>query len=164
MVVLGIDPGIGRCGWGVITINNSQLTVNEYGCVETRAGTKVEERLLKISSEIEKIIKEHKPDVMSIEELFFGANSKTALTVGQARGVILLKAAENGLPVSVYTPLQVKMALTGYGRADKNQIAQMVKAILKLEKIPKIDDTTDALAVALTHAFSAKMNKLNARS
>ncbi len=158
MVILGIDPGIGRCGWGVITINNSQLTINNCGCVETRAGTKVEDRLLIISNEIEGLIKKYRPDVMAIEELFFGANSKTAFIVGQARGVILLSAAANRIPVSIYTPLQVKMAVTGYGRADKNQIGQMVKVILKLEKIPKIDDTSDALAVAITHAFSAKMN------
>lgn len=161
MVVLGIDPGIGRCGWGIITINNSQLTVNNYGCVETEANGKVEDRLLIISNEIESIIKKYKPDVLAIEELFFGANSKTALIVGQARGVILLLAAKENIPVAVYTPLQVKMALTGYGRADKNQIGQMVKVILKLEKIPKMDDTSDALAIAITHAFSAKMSNLS---
>ncbi|MBI4097414.1 MAG: crossover junction endodeoxyribonuclease RuvC [Candidatus Levybacteria bacterium] len=161
MVILGIDPGIGRCGWGIVDMVNSKLKIVDSGCVETRAGTKVEDRLLAISSEIESLIKKHKPDVLSIEELFFGANSKTALIVGQARGVVLLSAAKNKIPVMVYTPLQVKMALTGYGRADKNQIGQMVKVILKLEKIPKLDDTSDALAVAITHAFSAKMGKLS---
>ena len=160
MIILGIDPGIGRCGWGIITVNNSQLTVNNSGCIETRPNSKVEERLLIISTKIESITKKYKPDVLAIEELFFGANSKTALTVGQARGVVLLAAAKNKIPVTVYTPLQVKMALTGYGRADKNQIGQMVKVILKLEKIPKIDDTSDALAVAITHAFSSKLGKL----
>lgn len=158
MIILGIDPGIGRCGWGIIEIVNSKLKIVNSGCVETKAGTKIEDRLLLISSEIESFIKRYKPDVMSIEELFFGANSKTALTVGQARGVILLSAATNKIPVAIYTPLQVKMALTGYGRADKNQIAQMVKVILKLEKIPKIDDTSDALAVAITHAFNFRMS------
>lgn len=164
MVVLGIDPGIGRCGWGIIEIVNSKLKIVNSGCIETKPNGKIEERLLVISSEIEKLIKKYKPDVLAIEELFFGANSKTALIVGQARGVILLSAGKNKLSVAIYTPLQVKMALTGYGRADKNQIAQMVKIILKLEKIPKIDDTSDALAVAITHAFSAKMRKLDARS
>jgi crossover junction endodeoxyribonuclease RuvC len=162
MIILGIDPGIGRCGWGVIEVQGSKPEVRSYGCIETKPNGKVEERLLKISLEIEKLIKQNKPDVMSIEELFFGTNSKTALTVGQARGVILLAASKSKIPVSVYTPLQIKMALTGYGRADKNQIAQMVKVILKLEKIPKIDDTSDALAVALTYAFSSKMSKLGA--
>lgn len=158
MVILGIDPGIGRCGWGVIDVeNSSKVKAIDYGCIETKPNKKTEERLLEISDEIDELIKKNNPDVLAIEELFFGTNSKTALTVGQARGVILLEATRKKLPVFVYTPLQVKMALTGYGRADKNQIAQMIKVILKLEKIPKIDDTSDALAVALTHMFSAKM-------
>lgn len=159
MIILGIDPGIGRCGWGIITINNSQLTVNNYGCVETSAKQNTEKRLVEIHEQIESLIKKYKPDVLAIEELFFNTNSKTAFVVGQARGVILLAAAKNKISVAIYTPLQVKMALTGYGRADKNQIGQMVKVILRLEKIPKIDDTSDALAVAITHAFSAKMGK-----
>ena len=158
MIILGIDPGIGRCGWGVVkTINSSTTEVVDYGCIETKPNKKTEERLLEISEELDAIIKKNKPDVLAIEELFFGTNSKTALTVGQARGVILLEATRKKLSDFVYTPLQVKMSLTGYGRADKNQIGQMVKVLLKLEKIPKIDDTSDALAVALTHVFSAKM-------
>jgi len=161
MIILGIDPGIGRCGWGVVEFQSSRFKVKSYGCIETHASKKVEDRLLRISEEIDRLIKENSPDVLSIEELFFGTNSKTAFVVGQARGVILLEASRNNVPISVYTPLQVKIALTGYGRADKNQIAQMVKVILKLEKIPKIDDTSDALAVALTHAFSAKMREVN---
>ena len=164
MRILGVDPGIGRTGWGIIIIENSKLKIVNWGCIETRAGTKVENRLLTISLEIESLIKEYKPDVLSIEELFFSTNAKTAFIVGQARGVVLLLAAKNKLEVSIYTPLQVKMALTGYGRADKNQIAQMVEVILKLEKIPKIDDTSDALAVAITHAFSAKLKNLNIRN
>jgi crossover junction endodeoxyribonuclease RuvC len=160
MIILGVDPGIGRCGWGVIEFLKSKPTVKDFGCIETEPNSKIEDRLLIINKKIKSLIKENKPDVLSIEDLFFGTNSKTALVVGQARGVILLSAGENKLPVAVYTPLQVKMALTGYGRADKNQIAQMVKIILKLSEIPKIDDTTDALAIALTHAFSAKMGKL----
>lgn len=161
MVILGIDPGIARCGWGVVESDNvSKSKALDYGTIETKPSKKPEERLLEISEEINSLIKENKPDVLAIEELFFGSNSKTALIVGQARGVILLEASRNKLPVFVYTPLQVKMALTGYGRADKNQIAQMVKVVLKLEKIPKIDDTSDALAVALTYVFSAKMERI----
>ena len=158
MLILGIDPGIGRCGWGIVEAQGSKLKARDFGCIETKPNGKVEDRLLIISKEIEKLIKEYKPDSMAIEELFFGANSKTAFIVGQARGVILLAAAKNKVPVAIYTPLQVKMAVTGYGRAEKNQIGQMVKVILKLEKIPKMDDTSDALAVALAHAFSQKMN------
>ncbi|KKP79632.1 MAG: Crossover junction endodeoxyribonuclease RuvC [Candidatus Levybacteria bacterium GW2011_GWB1_35_5] len=105
------------------------------------------------------IIKKYKPEALAIEELFFNTNAKTAFIVGQARGVILLAASQNKLNISIYTPLQVKMAITGYGRAEKNQIGQMVKILLKLKTIPKPDDTADALAVALTHAFSAKMSK-----
>lgn len=158
MVILGIDPGIGRCGWSIVEYKSTKFKVIDYGSIETTPNGKIEERLLIISDEIMGFMKKYKPDVMSIEELFFGANSKTALLVGQARGVILLCAAEHKIPVAIYTPLQVKMALTGYGRADKAQIGQMVKAILKLEKVPKLDDTADALAISITHAFSAKMN------
>jgi crossover junction endodeoxyribonuclease RuvC len=162
MIILGIDPGIGRCGWGVIETLGSKPKAKDYGCIETKPNSDVSKRLLEIGGAIEQLTKEFKPDILAIEELFFGTNSKTALVVGQARGVILFSAAKSKIPVSVYTPLQVKVALTGYGRADKNQIAQMVKIILSLSEIPKIDDTSDALAVALTHAFSAKMGKLNA--
>lgn len=159
MVILGVDPGIGRCGWAIIEKDGSKNTAKDYSCIETEVNGKLEERLLVLNAEFQKIIKKYKPDVLSIEELFFGANSKTALTVGQARGVILLSAAQAKIPISAYTPLQVKMAITGYGRADKNQIAQMVKVILKIKTLPKIDDTTDAIAIALTHSFSAKMGK-----
>ncbi len=160
MVILGIDPGIGRMGWGVITVHGSRFTVNSYGCIETSPKLKVEERLLQIYQELNKIIKEHKPEELAIEELFFNTNAKTAFVVGQARGVVLLAGAEKNLSVSIYTPLQVKMALTGYGRAEKKQVGQMVKVLLKLPSIPKPDDTADALAIALTHAFSYKINSL----
>lgn len=160
MVILGIDPGIGRCGWGVVENIKGKPATVDYGCIETKVNGEVSQRLFEVGEEVEKIIKKHKPDVLSIEDLFFGTNSKTALLVGQARGVVIFTAAKYKLPVSVYTPLQVKMALTGYGRAEKSQISQMVKVILGLEKMPKLDDTTDALAIALTHAFSSKMNKL----
>ena len=164
MVILGIDPGIGRTGWAIIESEKGKLKALSYDCLETEPNSEITKRLLEISLYIESLIKCFKPDVMAIEELFFNTNSKTAFIVGQARGVILLSAAANRIPVSIYTPLQVKMAVTGYGRADKNQIGQMVKVILKLEKIPKMDDTSDALAVAITHAFSSKMRKLNANS
>lgn len=157
MRILGIDPGIGRCGWGVIDSNGSKLTAIDYGCIETKPKSEITGRLLEINREVEAVIKKYKPDALSIEELFFGTNSTTAFSVGQARGVILLLAAVHKLPVGIYTPLEVKMAVTGYGRAEKNQIGQMVKVILKLEKPPKLDDTADALAVALTHGFSAKI-------
>lgn len=164
MIILGIDPGIGRCGWGLIKVEGSKINVVNFGCIETEPKGGVGERLLVISLEIEKILKKYKPDVLSIEELFFGKNITTAFSVGQARGVALLKASEKGLEIFEYKPVEVKMAVTGYGKADKKQIGQMVKAILKLEKIPKIDDTSDALAVALTHAFSSKVKNLVSRN
>lgn len=156
MRILGIDPGIARTGWGVVEFKSSKLKVISYGCLETESTEEVSNRLNRIHLEMLKIIKKYSPDVMAVEELFFNTNSKTAFVVGQARGVILLTSAESKIPNYIYTPLQVKMALTGYGRAEKQQVGKMIKAILALESIPKIDDTTDALAVALTHAFSKK--------
>lgn len=163
MVILGIDPGIGRCGWGIINNANNKHTLIDCGCIETSKALNTSQRLLVIGKKIEALIKKYNPDIISIEDLFFGANSKTALLVGQARGVALFTAAKNNLSVRVYTPLQVKMALTGYGRAEKGQISKMVKAILGLEKLPKLDDTTDALAIALTEAFSSKMQNLGVK-
>jgi crossover junction endodeoxyribonuclease RuvC len=156
MRILGIDPGIGRTGWGVIDVQSSKLTVQDYGCIETFMTTSLEKRLQALYEEIIRFIKEYKPDAMAVEELFFNTNAKTALIVGQARGVILLAAAQYNLSLAVYTPLQVKIAVTGYGRAEKRQVGQMVKTLLHLPSIPKPDDVSDALAIALTHAFTAK--------
>jgi len=160
MRILGIDPGIGRTGWGVISIAKGKPTVEAFGCIETPKEHVLEERLESLYAAIQSIISEHKPDTMGIEELFFNTNVSTALIVGQARGVVLLAAAQHGLTIEAYTPLQVKMAVTGYGRADKKQVGSMVKTILKLTSVPKPDDTADALAIALTHGFSQKMKKL----
>ena len=157
MIILGIDPGIGRCGWGVVEVEGSKLKALNYGCIETSPKKEVAERLKEIHEEIAKLIKKYSPLALGIEELFFNTNAKTAFVVGQARGVVLLAAAESKIPVSIYTPLQVKIAVTGYGRAEKEQVGKMVKTILKLKDTPKPDDTTDALAIAITHAFSAKM-------
>ena len=158
MRILGIDPGIGRTGWGIIENQNSKIKSQRFGCIETLPNDEISSRLYALYEEVINIINEYQPDSLAIEELFFNTNTKTALVVGQARGVILLAAAQKNLPVAVYTPLQVKMALTGYGRAEKNQIGQMVKVLLHLNAIPKPDDTADALAIALTHAFSRKMD------
>ncbi len=159
MTILGIDPGIGRCGWGVIETQNSNLKTRNYGCIETSTELKVEERLSLIHRELLKIIEKNKPESMAIEELFFNTNAKTAFTVGQARGVVLLTAAEKKLKVSIYTPLQVKIAVTGYGRAEKDQVGKMVKTILKLDSVPRPDDTADALAIAVCHAFSVRSER-----
>lgn len=157
MRILGIDPGIGRTGYGVIEVISNKLSVISFGCIETEAKDEMGQRLVELSDKIEGLIKEHSPDAIGIEDLFFNTNSKTAFVVGQARGVVMLAVAKRKLPLSIYTPLQVKIAVTGYGRAEKRQVAQMVKTLLKLDGIPKLDDTTDALAIAITHAFSYKV-------
>ncbi len=156
MKILGIDPGIGRCGWGVVDVQGSRHKALKFGCIETSSDLEVPKRLEIIYKEIIKIIKIYSPDALAIEELFFNTNAKTAFMVGQARGVILLAASQNKMTISIYTPLQVKIALTGYGRAEKDQVGKMVKVLLSLSEIPKPDDTADALAVSLTHAFSSK--------
>ena len=157
MRILGIDPGIGRTGWGVIEVQNSKFRIQNCGLVETEVGGAIHERLAVLYKELLVLLKEYKPDAVVVEELFFNTNAKTALVVGQARGVVLLAAAQHKLAVATYTPLQVKIAVTGYGRAEKSQVGQMVKVLLKLEKVPKPDDVTDALAIAITHAFSNKV-------
>jgi crossover junction endodeoxyribonuclease RuvC len=159
MRIIGIDPGIARTGWGVVNVNGGKLVGEAYGCIETEKSQALESRLHVLFNELTEILHEHNPDAFSIEELFFNTNAKTALIVGQARGVALLCAAQQHIPVAVYTPLQVKIAVTGYGRADKNQVGQMIKSILKLSSIPKPDDTADALAIAVTHAFSYKLKR-----
>ena len=162
MKILGIDPGIARTGWGIVECQISNIKCQMFGCIETSTDLDVSQRLKCIYDSLEKIINEHKPDVLALEEIFFNTNAKTAFIVGEARGVILLASAKQNIPVAIYTPLQVKIAVTGYGRAEKAQIGQMVKTILKLEKIPKPDDVADALAVAITHAFSQKMRGFRA--
>jgi crossover junction endodeoxyribonuclease RuvC len=160
MRILGIDPGIGRCGWSVVDAQNSKYKALEFGCIETSSKKEIPDRLQDIYEEISKLIKTYKPEVLAIEELFFNTNAKTAFVVGQARGVILLAAAQNNLEIAIYTPLQVKMALTGYGHAEKSQVGKMVKSLLSLKEVPKPDDTADALAIALTFAFSNRLAKL----
>lgn len=157
MIILGIDPGIARLGWGIISEERGKLTMIDYGCFETPATEAEPNRLREIFEFLTELIKTHKPEVLSIEELFFAANARTALTVGQARGVAIVAASLLEIPSYSYTPLQIKQALSGYGRADKAQIQFMVKSILKLGKIPQPDDAADALAVAITHAFSYKL-------
>ena len=160
MKILGIDPGIGRTGWGVIENQKSKIKCQKFGCIETESTLTISERLVELHTAIAAIIAEYQPDEFAVEELFFNTNAKTAFVVGQARGVVLLAAAQNNIPVAIYTPLQVKIAVTGYGRAEKKQIGEMVKMLLKLPSIPKPDDTADALAIALTHAFSYKMKRV----
>lgn len=156
MRIIGIDPGIARVGWGVIEQNANTIKPLAFDCLETNKNEPTEKRLLIIYTFLSQLFEEYKPDALSVEELFFNSNAKTALIVGHARGVVLLAAATHNIPLVSYTPLQVKMALTGYGRADKSQIGHMVKTLLYLKAIPKPDDTADALAIALAHAFTNK--------
>ena len=160
MRILGIDPGIAIVGYGVVDKEGNRYKTIAYDAVTTRAHTPLEERLEKVYKGVDEIIKTYKPDAMSIEELFFNNNAKTALTVGQARGVIILAAVQNNVPVYEYTPLQVKQALTGYGRASKVQIQQMMKSMLGLSEVPKPDDVADALAIAVCHGNSMRFNSI----
>ena len=156
MIILGVDPGTATTGYGVVKKEGSKYTLIDYGVILTPAKTELHDRLDTIFDELTEIIKEHNPDEVVVEELFFATNAKTAISVGQARGVILLAAKKQAKPIAEYTPLEVKMAITGYGQADKKQIQQMVKAILALKEIPKPDDAADALAIALCHGQTRK--------
>ena len=161
MIVLGIDPGFARLGYGIINYTNNKYKVIEYGTISTKAGEPLPERLKKINIDLNEIISKYKIEAASIEELFFNTNTKTAIHVAEARGVVLYTLANANIPIFEYTPLQVKQALVGYGRADKLQIMTMVKKILKLEKMPKLDDTTDALALAICYTYSYKLEGYN---
>lgn len=157
MKILGIDPGTARVGWAILTVLGTQNTATAYGCITTPEHDTPEHRLLTIHRELLKIIKVHTPDAMSVEELFFATNAKTVIPVGQSRGVILLTAALSGIPVISYTPLAVKRTICGDGKADKAQILKMIMRLLQLTEVPKPDDAADAVAIALTHAYSYKM-------
>lgn len=159
MLTLGIDPGTAILGFGLVEESGRKLKAHEHGCLRTKKEAPGL-RLHKLYLGLKDIIKDAKPDVIAVEQLFFCNNQKTAISVGEARGIILLSAAESGLQVFEYTPLEVKMALTGYGKADKKQIQSMVKRLLGLENIPKPDDAADALAIAICHLHSYKLKKL----
>jgi crossover junction endodeoxyribonuclease RuvC len=152
--IIGIDPGTARIGWGLIEGQKQRYSMLRYGCIETEKTQQAYHRLQEIYREVYGLLKTEQPDQVVVEELFFARNVTTALSVGQARGVILLAAAHANLPIFEYTPLQVKQSITGYGRAEKSQIETMVKMLLKLKEIPKPDDAADALAIALTHGFT----------
>lgn len=154
MRIIGIDPGYAIVGVGCVDYEGNRFKVVEYGAITTEAGEDMTDRLKRIYDEAVDIITRTKPDALAIEELFFQNNQKTAINVAQARGVLILAAKNHGVPVFEYTPLQVKQAVVGYGRADKKQVQQMTKAILNLSEVPKPDDTADALALAVCHAHT----------
>jgi crossover junction endodeoxyribonuclease RuvC len=149
MIVLGIDPGTAMTGYGLVSRDGGTLRALDYGCLETVPDRDLPERLLLIHQGVTELIAEHHPDVVGVERLFFNRNVQTAFAVGQARGVVLLAAAQAGLPVHEYGPHEVKTAVTGYGRAPKDQVQRMVQAILGLSVLPRPDDAADALAVAV---------------
>lgn len=147
--ILGIDPGYAIVGYGVVDYAKNRFSVVGYGAITTKAKTPFEDRLSVIYNDMLEIIEKYKPDCLSIEKLYFNTNSTTAIDVAQARGVIVLAATKMGLKIHEYTPLQVKQAVTGYGRAEKHQVMEMVKSLLSLKAVPKPDDTADALAIAI---------------
>ena len=152
MIILGIDPGTASTGWGVVRQDGNQLCSLGFGCIVTSAKHDMATRLRQIHDEMEMLLRRFKPEAVAIEELFVNVNVKTALAVGHARGVIILAAAVHGVSPHDYSPLCIKQAVTGYGRASKIQVQEMTKAILSLDRIPQPDHAADALAVAITHA------------
>ncbi|MDO8264751.1 MAG: crossover junction endodeoxyribonuclease RuvC [Candidatus Parcubacteria bacterium] len=160
MVILGIDPGTAATGWGIIEAkvpkNKNSLVCINYGCIKTYPSSSPGDRLVIINSELKKLIKKYRPKTLAIEKLFFFKNLKTAMPVSQAKGVILMAAAENGIPVLEFTPPQVKMAMVGYGRAEKIQIQKIIKSLLRLKELPRPDDAADALAIAISCAYFLK--------
>ncbi|KPU44997.1 crossover junction endodeoxyribonuclease RuvC [Oxobacter pfennigii] len=160
MIILGIDPGIAITGYGIVKYEGNKFTPITYGAITTDTKSTMPERLMILHKNLEELISLYKPDVFAVEELFFNKNVKTALVVGHARGVVMLTAVKHNLGIYEYTPLQVKQAVVGYGRAEKQQIQQMVRILLNLEGIPKPDDVADALAVAICHGNSHLMGEL----
>jgi crossover junction endodeoxyribonuclease RuvC len=156
LIVLGIDPGTAATGYGVVERTGSKLRAVDYGCFETTPADELPRRLMYIHQAITELIAEHKPELVGVERLFFNRNVQTAFAVGQARGAVLLAAAEAGLPVFEYGPHEVKMAVTGYGRAAKSQVQRMVQVVLGMSVLPRPDDAADALAVAICLAHAQR--------
>ncbi len=163
MIIMGIDPGFAITGYGIVKYEGNKFSVIDYGAVTTKASMPFPDRLLFLDRTLEELITRYKPSVVSVEELFFNKNIKTAISAAHGRGVALACAARCGVEVTEYTPLQVKQAIVGYGRAEKSQVQQMVKLILHLPEIPKPDDAADALAVAICHGHSCRMAAIESR-
>ena len=163
MRIIGIDPGFGRTGYGIIDAQGSSYQVVEYGCIETVPHTPVGERLKEIYLTVSHLLETYLPQEMAIEQLFFNRNVTTAFTASEARGVVVLAAELHQILQAHYTPLQVKQAVVGYGRAEKKQVQEMVRVLLSLRELPKPDDAADALAVAIAHAQASQVNRRLAR-
>lgn len=155
MIILGVDPGYAIIGYGVVRYEKNHYMTLDYGAVTTPAKTDFSLRLGMVYDGIAEVIERWKPDALAAEQLFFNSNTTTAIDVAQARGVILLAAQKHGVPVFQYTPLQVKQAVVGYGRAEKSQVMEMTRLLLNLSRVPKPDDTADALAIAICHAHTS---------
>lgn len=155
---MGIDPGLAIVGFGIVDQKGNSLEPVDFGCIKTESSLKLSTRLKQIYDTCSIIIEEHKPDVVAIEKIYFNRNVTTAFSVGQARGVVMLAVEEAEIPITEYTPLQVKNAVVGYGQADKKQIQEMVKMLLSLPRIPQPDDVADALAIAICEAHTDSMN------
>lgn len=164
MRIAGVDPGAAQVGYGVVEADSARLSAGRYGVIQTDPSLSLPARLDAIYRQLARLFEEQAPDAVAVEELFFSRNARTAFMVGQARGVVLLAAAHAGLPVFEYTPLQVKQAVAGYGRASKEQVQEMVRVLLDLPVLPRPDDAADALAVAICHAHSARMEALVAQA
>lgn len=161
MLVLGIDPGTATTGYGLVyETSQGEFQLVDFGAILTPAGAAPEQRLLLLYDRLREILLLHRPDCVAVEKLFFSRNVTTAIAVGQARGVVLLAMAQQGIKVNEYTPMEIKQAITGYGGADKRQIQVMVQAILQLEELPKPDDAADALAIAICHLQSYRVRAL----
>jgi len=160
MIILGVDPGTATTGYGLIEEKSGKLSMVDYGVIITESKQPLEDRLELLHDQLGDIIDEYNPDEIAVEELFFSTNVKTAMSVGQARGVILLVAKKSGVNIAEYTPNQVKNGICGNGNADKKQVQKMVQMLLKLTEVPQPDDAADALAIAICHAASRKFNKL----
>ncbi|MFA5270435.1 MAG: crossover junction endodeoxyribonuclease RuvC [Patescibacteria group bacterium] len=151
-IILGLDPGTATTGFGVVKEDRGEISLVDCGYITTPSTDSASDRLLVIGRAVEKLLKTYRPEVVAVEKLFFAKNQTTAMAVSQSRGVILASIARQQLPLLEYTPLQVKQSITGYGKADKQQVQRMVKALLKLEQVPKPDDAADALAIAICAA------------
>jgi crossover junction endodeoxyribonuclease RuvC len=164
MVVLGIDPGTANTGYGVVARRDGRLVALDGGTIETRAGSDPAARLAAIHARVGELLDAYEPEALAVEDLYFGANARSAFAVGQARGVVMLAAGQRGLPCASYTPQQVKAAVCGSGRADKGQVQRMVQRLLALDELPAPDHAADALAVAICHANGAALRAAVARS
>jgi len=164
MTILGVDPGTARIGWGIIEDNAGKICAKAYGCITTDKIHSPEERLAQIYIAFTRLLKKYKPDEVGVEDLYFATNAKTAIAVGQARGVILLSIAQAHIPLVSYSPMTVKKTICGSGAAQKAQVGKMVTKLLRLKEVPTPDDTADALAIAVTHGFSYKLHKLSSKT